>query len=86
MKTLRERQEAHLERTQQRALREAPRDRLRRGGPRRDVRRRGAVPRPRLREANSATSFPQLLRAGVQNFLFDAYRGRRSCTPTSSES
>lgn len=29
---------------------------------------------PKLREANSETAFGQLLRYGVQNFMFDAYR------------
>jgi hypothetical protein len=74
MKTLRERQEQHLERSRARAARGVARHRLRRGAARRDVRGRVAVPRPRLREANAATAFPQLLRAGVQNFMFDAYQ------------
>lgn len=73
MKTLRERQEAHIARQVVAGFREAAAvsrynpDELKAAWehPEFSVR--------RLREANAESAFPQLLRAGVQNFLFDGY-------------
>jgi hypothetical protein len=73
MKTLREIQDERLDRNRLAAFREAAAasgydaEKLRR-----------AFEHPllsihRLREANAESAFPQLLRAGVQNFMFDAY-------------
>jgi hypothetical protein len=74
MKTLREKQEAHLDRLRNAALREAAR-----ATGYREEHLAAMFEDPslfrvrRLREANSSTGFTQLLRAGVLNFMFDAY-------------
>jgi phage major head subunit gpT-like protein len=78
MKSLREVQEARLERALHATLREASRVS---GYSPEEIRavwqhaaEGGNVSVRKLREANAATAFPQLLRAGVQQFMFDAYK------------
>src|SRR3954463_10860920 len=72
-KTLRERQTAHIEATLDRTMREASAASGYTPDELKAYFDHPSLSFKKLREA-AASSFPQLLRAGVQQFLFDAYQ------------